>query len=175
MNEIILSFKPEFFRALLTGKKHFEYRARIPDEETIAYLYLSAPAKMIVGKMVLGKRNNIQDFLDKRRLKSSSCSNLEQHLNEGAKYFSSIHSLSLLDKPVLLEQAKQLSPTFHPPQGYTYIKNYRELHHFLDCSNFSTFEINSSDSLELLGLFTKDIVKVYKQEIATPVYLKQYI
>ncbi len=50
MNEIILSFKPEFFKALLTGKKHFEYRSRIPEKETVAYLYLSAPAKMIVGK-----------------------------------------------------------------------------------------------------------------------------
>ena len=69
MNEIILSFKPEFFKALLTGKKHFEYRSRIPEKETVAYLYLSSPVNMIVGKIVLGQRNNIQHFLKNSGLK----------------------------------------------------------------------------------------------------------
>lgn len=175
MNEIILSFKPEFFKALLTGKKHFEYRSRIPEKETVAYLYLSSPAKMIVGKMVLGQRNNIQDFLENSDLANSSRSYLENHLQEGAKYFSPIYSLSLLDSPISLKQAKELSPKFNAPQGYSYVKNYKELHNFLENSVFSTFEINPSNGLDLLGLFTKDIVKKYEQEIATPLYLEQYI
>ena len=169
MNEIILSFKPEFFKALLTGKKHFEYRSRIPEKETVAYLYLSSPAKMIVGKMILGQRNNIQNFLN------SSRPYLENHLQEGAKYFSPIYSLSLLDSPISLKQAKELSPKFKAPQGYSYVTNYKELHNFLENSVFSTFEINPSNGLDLLGLFTKDIVKKYEQEIATPLYLELYI
>jgi len=100
---------------------------------------------------------------------------LENHLQEGAKYFSPIYSLSLLDSPISLKQAKELSPEFKAPQGYSYVKNYKELHNFLEKSVFSTFEINPSNGLDLLGLFTKDIVKNYEQEIATPLYLEQYI
>ena len=105
---------------MLTGKKHFEYRSRIPEKETVAYLYLSSPVKMIVGKIVLGQRNNIQHFLENSDLANSSRSYLEKHLQEGAKYFSPIYSLSLLDSPISLKQAKELSPRFNAPQGYSY-------------------------------------------------------
>ncbi|MFC2550250.1 MAG: hypothetical protein ACFNW2_02890 [Streptococcus sanguinis] len=131
MNEIILSFKPEFFKALLTGKKHFEYRSRIPEKETVAYLYLSSPAKMIVGKMILGQRNNIQNFLENSDLENSSRPYLENHLQEGAKYFSPIYSLSLLDSPISLKQAKELSPRFNAPQGYSYVTNIKNCIIFL--------------------------------------------
>lgn len=96
-------------------------------------------------------------------------------MQEGAKYFSPIYSLSLLDSPISLKQAKELSPRFNAPQGYSYVTNYKELHNFLENSVFSTFEINPSNVLDLLGLFTKDVVKNYEQEIATPLYLEQYI
>ena len=46
---------------------------------------------------------------------------------------------------------------------------------YFEKSVFSIFEINPSNDLDLLGLFTKDIVKNYEQEIATPLYLEQYI
>lgn len=131
MNEIILSFKPEFFKALLTGKKHFEYRSRIPEKETVAYLYLSSPAKMIVGKMILGQRNNIQNFLENSDLENSSRPYLENHLQEGAKYFSPIYSLSLLDSPISLKQAKELSPRFNASQGYSYVTNIKNCIIFL--------------------------------------------
>ncbi len=100
---------------------------------------------------------------------------MENHLQEGAKYFSPIYSLSLLDSPISLKQAKELSPRFSAPQGYSYMSNYKELNDFLEKSVFSIFEINPSNDLDLLGLFTKDIVKSYEQEIATPLYLVQYI
>lgn len=182
MEEIILSFKPEFFRALLTQKKHFEYRSRIPEQQTVAYLYLSAPAKMIVGKMVMGKRNEIKSFLNDSDLNNDYYLNLNNHyrdLNnhyrEGAKYFSAIHSLSLLDSPVLLEEAKKMSPNFSAPQGYSYIKNYQKLHEYLEKADYSLFEINPDESLEFLGLFTRDIVNKFSQEIETPSFLEKFI
>lgn len=175
MEEIFLSFKPEFFRALLTKKKHFEYRSRIPKDNTVAYLYLSSPAKMIVGKLLLGKRNEIESFLNDTDLKADSRINLKNHLEEGANYFSSIHSLSLLAKPILLDEAKALSPNFSAPQGYSYAKNYVELHKYLKDVNYSSFEINPNESLELLGLFTKDITQKFNQEISTPDYLVKLI
>lgn len=175
MKKIILSFKPEFFRALLTQKKHFEYRSRIPEQQTVAYLYLSAPAKMIVGKMVMGKRNEIKSFLNDSDLNNDYCLNLNNHYREGAKYFSAIHSLSLLDSPVLLEEAKKMSPNFSAPQGYSYIKNYQELHEYLEKADYSFFEINPNESLEFLGLFTRDIVNKFSQEIETPSFLEKFI
>ena len=175
MEEIILSFKPEFFSALLTKKKHFEYRSRIPKEQTVAYLYLSSPAKMIVGKIVIGKRNEIKAFLNDSDLSNDCRLNLNKHCQEGSNYFSAIHSLSLLDRPILLEEARRISPNFSAPQGYSYVKNYQELHKYLQQANYSSFEINSNESLNLLGLFTKDIVSQFKQEIETPSFLEKFI
>lgn len=174
MEEIILSFKPAFFRALLTKKKHFEYRAKIPKNQTTAYLYLSSPAKMIVGKLVLGKRNDLKIALNDFDVSHDKRLELEEHYREGANYFSAIHSLSLLDKPISLDEARRMSP-FYAPQGYSYMKHYPELHSYLAQATYATFEINPSESLELLGLFTKDIVEQFQQEIVTPRFLEKFI
>ena len=174
MAEIILSLKPDYFKALLTTKKHFEYRSRIPEDETVAYIYLSSPAKMIVGKFDLGKRQSIQGFLDSHSQKHPAYSDLIRHKNEGARYFSAIHSLSLLEAPISLEMAKDLSANFRAPQGYHYLKNYETLQEHLHQAQNQTFAINPMEELDLLGLFTKDIVERYAQEIEAPDYLAPY-
>ena len=48
---LILSIKPEYVKAILSGEKKYEFRRRIfkrPDIEKI-YIYCSSPTKMIVA------------------------------------------------------------------------------------------------------------------------------
>ena len=44
-----------------------------------------------------------------------------------------------------------------------------------DKANYSLFEINPNESLEFLGLFTRDIVNKFSQEIETPSFLEKFI
>ena len=45
----ILSFKPEVYEKIKSGKKKFEHRRNFPDEPIMAYMYVSAPVKAIKG------------------------------------------------------------------------------------------------------------------------------
>ncbi|MGT2949701.1 hypothetical protein BU202_00040 [Streptococcus cuniculi] len=141
-----------------------EYTCRIGEEQK----------KIIVGKLVIGKRNSINTYMNDSTLNHDKRLKLKEHYREGANYFSAIHSLSILDKPISLDEARRMSP-FYAPQGYSYMRNYPELHSYLTKATYATFEINPSESLELLGLFTKDIVEQFQQEIVTPRFLEKFI
>lgn len=41
MRTMLLSFKPEWFDKIKEGNKIFEYRRTFPDEEIMAYMYVS--------------------------------------------------------------------------------------------------------------------------------------
>ena len=47
MRTMLLSFKPEWYNRIKEGSKIFEYRRTFPDEEILAYMYVSSPMKMI--------------------------------------------------------------------------------------------------------------------------------
>mgnify|MGYP000204223650 CR=1 FL=1 len=49
MRTMLLSFKPEWYNRIKDGSKIFEYRRTFPDEEIMAYMYVSAPVKAIKG------------------------------------------------------------------------------------------------------------------------------
>lgn len=52
---MLLSFKPEVYEKIKSGKKKFEHRRNFPDEPIMAYMYVSAPIKAIKGIVYLGK------------------------------------------------------------------------------------------------------------------------
>lgn len=62
MRTMLLSFKPRWYNKIMDGSKIFEYRRTFPNEEIMAYMYVSAPVKMIVGRIHLGKRININTW-----------------------------------------------------------------------------------------------------------------
>ncbi|WP_196021925.1 hypothetical protein [Mediterraneibacter faecis] len=43
MRKMLLSFKPEVYEKIKSGKKKFEHRRNFPDEPIMAYMYVSAP------------------------------------------------------------------------------------------------------------------------------------
>lgn len=49
MRKMLLSFKPEVYEKIKSGKKIFEYRRNFPDEPIIGDMYVSAPVKAITG------------------------------------------------------------------------------------------------------------------------------
>lgn len=55
MRKMLLSFKPEVYEKIKSGKKKFEHRRNFPDEPIMAYMYVSAPIKAIKGIVYLGK------------------------------------------------------------------------------------------------------------------------
>ena len=57
MRKMLLSFKPEVYEKIKSGKKIFEHRRNFPDEPIMAYMYVSAPVKAITGIVYLGKRH----------------------------------------------------------------------------------------------------------------------
>ena len=48
MRTMLLSFKPEWYNRIKEGSKIFEYRRTFPDEEILAYMYVSRDRKSVV-------------------------------------------------------------------------------------------------------------------------------
>lgn len=57
MSGIILSLKPVYAQAILSGKKKYEFRRLIFKKAGIrkAYIYVTAPVRKIVGSFLIGK------------------------------------------------------------------------------------------------------------------------
>lgn len=53
MRKMLLSFKADVYKRVLSGEKIFEHRKVFPDEPIMAYLYVSSPKQVITGKMIL--------------------------------------------------------------------------------------------------------------------------
>ena len=62
MRRMLLSFKPEVYEKIKSGKKKFEHRRNFPDEPIMAYMYVSAPIKAIKGIVYLRKRHLLSDW-----------------------------------------------------------------------------------------------------------------
>lgn len=52
---VLMSMREVYFNEILTGKKHYEYRKKYCESESIAYIYISKTRKEIVGKIWFGK------------------------------------------------------------------------------------------------------------------------
>lgn len=56
MRKMLLSFKADVYKKVLSGEKTYEHRKVFLNEPIEAYLYVSAPVKAIVGIMHLDNR-----------------------------------------------------------------------------------------------------------------------
>lgn len=174
MKKIIFSFSPKVFPALCTGNKWFEYRSRMTEGSVEAYIYLSSPIKMIVGKLDLAPKMSIQDFITTNNPRGKLSVDLKKHILEGSNYFSPIKSLKILETPVSLKQAKELSSNFFAPQGYTFLERYPELKAVLESRIYIEKRINPFGDFDKLGLFSSEIISTYQKEIVLPVYLQSF-
>ena len=80
MRTMLLSFKPEWYNRIKEGSKIFEYRRTFPDEEILAYMYVSSPMKMIVGKIHLGRKIDINTWKEEYKEDAQVCERVDDFL-----------------------------------------------------------------------------------------------
>ena len=80
MRTMLLSFKPEWYNRIKEGSKIFEYRRTFPDEEILAYMYVSSPMKMIVGKIHLGRKIDINTWKEEYKEDEQVCERIDDFL-----------------------------------------------------------------------------------------------
>lgn len=80
MRTMLLSFKPEWYNRIKEGSKIFEYRRTFPDEEILAYMYVSSPMKMIIGKIHLGRKIDINSWKEEYKDDLEVCGRIDDFL-----------------------------------------------------------------------------------------------
>ena len=129
MKTMLLSFKPEWFEKIKNGSKIYEYRRSFANEEVMAYMYVSTPMKMIVGKIHLGKRIDINTWKDKYHNNPEIVERINDFLTRH-QYAMPIISFQMTEG-IDLETLRQFNPKFVCPQMYYYLDNYPELFEFI--------------------------------------------
>lgn len=158
--EIFLSFKPDYFRPILYNIKKYEYRKRFCMEATTAYLYLSAPLQEVIGMMELGIPIRITDLLDKYPKESVIYKRVQNLIEAGELFAIPIESLRLYKQPISWSKIKQIDVTFHIPQCYLNITNYKKIYHYLKEQEMYDAEfINKHNSIyeEHFGTICKEM------------------
>ena len=79
MRKMLLSFKPEVYEKIKSGKKKFEHRRNFPDEPIMAYMYVSAPIKAIKGIVYLGKRHLLSDWREEFKNDKAAVVRIEKY------------------------------------------------------------------------------------------------
>ena len=122
MRTMLLSFKPEWYNRIKEGSKIFEYRRTFPDEEILAYMYVSSPMKMIVGKIHLGRKIYINTWKEEYKEDEQVCERIDDFLTRHT-YAMPILSFQMT-KEIDLETLRKFNRNFICPQMYYYLENY---------------------------------------------------
>jgi predicted transcriptional regulator len=126
---MLLSFKPEWYNLIKDGSKIYEYRRTFPDEEILAYMYVSSPMKMIVGKIHLGKKINLNIWKEQYKEDVSVCERIDDFLTRHT-YVMPILSFQMT-KEITLTELRKFNPDFTCPQMYYYLENYPDLFEYI--------------------------------------------
>lgn len=129
MKTMLLSFKPEWFEKIKNGSKIFEYRRSFADEEVMAYMYVSAPMKMVVGKIHLGKRININTWKEEYKENTDVVERIDDFLTRH-QYVMPIISFQMTEA-IDLETLRNFKSKFVCPQMYYYLDNFPNLFEFI--------------------------------------------
>ena len=130
MRSILLSFEPEWFDYIETGKKKYEYRSNFPDgNNTFVYFYVSAPVKAICGMAVMGEREPLSTWLTKYESRSEDVVNRIRDLMTDCRYAIPILSFTPTIR-IALKTLRNDIRKFIVPRMYYYI-NDSELEQYL--------------------------------------------
>lgn len=129
MRTMLLSFKADVYKRVITGEKIYEHRKVFPDEPVLAYLYVSAPVKAIVGMMRLENKTSIENWKIKYSYDLDAVSRIDAYL-EDYKYAMEITEFQETNS-IALEELRVDLPGFVVPQMYYYIDD-SELLNYLE-------------------------------------------
>ena len=143
MRTMLLSFKPEWFNKIMDGSKIFEYRRTFPDEEIMAYMYVSTPMKQIVGKVHFGRRIDIHTWREQYQADARVCERIDDFLMRH-RYAMPVLSYQMT-KAIDLQTLRQFDPKFVCPQMYYYLDKYPKLFEFIkkNATDIGVKKINS--------------------------------
>lgn len=157
MRTMLLSFKPEWFEKIKDGSKIFEYRRVFPDEEIMAYMYVSSPMKKIVGKIHLGRKINLNHWKEEYKSDLEVCDRIDDFLTRHT-YAMPVLSFQMTEA-IDLDDLREFKSDFVCPQMYYYLENYPDL--------FSFIQENAKDVGEIQ---INSFKKVSKEEICRQKY-----
>ena len=123
---MLLSFKPEVFDLISSGKKIYEYRYQFADEPVRAYMYVSKPVQQIIGYIDLDQRILISDWKEKYRNNSDVSKRIDEYLARNNKYVMPIKKFQMTNG-LSLEMLESSLKKFIIPQSYYYLDNFPEL------------------------------------------------
>lgn len=148
MRTMLLSFKPEWYNRIKDGSKIFEYRRTFPDEEILAYMYVSSPMKMIVGKIHLGRKIDINVWKDKYKDDLEVCDRIDEFLTRHT-YAMPILSFQMTNE-IDLETLRKFKSDFVCPQMYYYLEKYLDLFEFIknNATDIGELKVNSFENIE---------------------------
>lgn len=119
MRKMLLSFKPEVYEKIKSGKKIFEHRRNFPDEPIMAYMYVSSPIKAITGIVYLGKRHLLSDWREEFKNDKDAVACIEKY-QESYRY--AMESDEFQETTAIsLEDLRRDVPGFVAPQMYIYL------------------------------------------------------
>lgn len=119
MRKMLLSFKPEVYEKIKSGKKIFEHRRNFPGEPIMAYMYVSTPVKAITGIVYLGKRHLLSDWKEAFKYDEDAVARIEKY-QESYRYAMEIEEFQETTE-ISLEDLKRDVPGFVAPQMYIYL------------------------------------------------------
>lgn len=121
MRNMLISFKPEVFEKLATGKKVFEHRRVFPAEPIRAYIYVSRPVQAIKGIVYLGNRTYLEDWKEKYAYDSEAIKRIDNYIkNEGYKVVMEVQGFQDTSS-ISLKRLREIFPNFLIPQMYYYL------------------------------------------------------
>lgn len=118
---MLLSFKPEIYKKIVSGDKIFEHRKVFPDEPIIAYLYVSHPISSITGILQLGKRHRLEDWKQEFSYDNEAIKRINDYMKK-QKYAMEILQFTETNR-ISLETLRECVSGFVVPQMYYYLDN----------------------------------------------------
>lgn len=143
MREMLLSFKPDIFELIRSGKKIYEYRYQFSDEPVKAYMYVSLPVQQIVGYLELGKRIRLEDWRKKYQENAEVLKRVDEYIDRNNKYVMPIKSFHMTT-PISLNELDRNLNKFIIPQSYYYLDNYPELWKYIEKHSRDTGEVTNN-------------------------------
>ena len=127
MRKMLLSFKPEVYEKIRSGKKIFEHRRNFPDEAIMAYMYVSAPIKAVTGIVYLGKRHRLSEWKEVFKDDKNAVARIEKY-EKSYRYAMEIIEFQETTS-ISLDDLRKHVPGFVAPQMYIYLDGTELLQH----------------------------------------------
>jgi predicted transcriptional regulator len=122
MRKMLLSFKADVYKRIITGEKIYEHRKVFPNEPVLAYLYVSKPIKAVTGIMYLDHKVNIETWKEKYAYDKDAVERINKYL----KYHKVAMEIVYFQTTnmITLDQLRKDIPGFVVPQMYYYLENH---------------------------------------------------